>query len=49
MRATALGARMMSIGIQAGPTVTLSLQDLVFRSHIGLVDMYVFCTSRGDH
>jgi hypothetical protein len=27
---------MMSIGIQAGPTVTLSLQDLVFRSHIGV-------------
>ena len=27
---------MMSIGIQAGPTVTLSLRDLVFRSHIGV-------------
>ncbi len=36
MRATAPGARMMSIGIQAGPTVTLSLRDLVFRSHIGV-------------
>ena len=36
MRATAPGGRMMSIGIQAGPTVTLSLRDLVFRSHIGV-------------
>src|SRR3546814_12397827 len=36
MRATAPGARMMSIGIQAGPTVALSLRDLVFRSHIGV-------------
>jgi NADPH:quinone reductase-like Zn-dependent oxidoreductase len=36
MRATAPGARMMSIGIQAGPTVTLSLRDLVFRSHMGV-------------
>jgi NADPH2:quinone reductase len=36
MRATAPGARMMSIGIQAGPTVTLSLRDLVFRSHVGV-------------
>jgi NADPH:quinone reductase len=36
MRATAPGARMMSIGIQAGSTVTLSLRDLVFRSHIGV-------------
>lgn len=36
MRASAPGARMMSIGIQAGPTVTLSLRDLVFRSHIGV-------------
>ena len=36
MRATAPGARMMSIGVQAGPTVTLSLRDLVFRSHIGV-------------
>jgi NADPH:quinone reductase len=36
MRATAPGARMMSIGVQAGPTVTLSLRDLVFRKHIGV-------------
>lgn len=36
MRATAPGARMMSIGVQAGPTVSLSLRDLVFRSHIGV-------------
>lgn len=36
MRCTAPGARMMSIGVQAGPTVTLSLRDLVFRSHIGV-------------
>jgi NADPH:quinone reductase-like Zn-dependent oxidoreductase len=36
MRATRPGARMMSIGIQAGPTVTLSLRDLVFRSHVGV-------------
>ncbi len=36
MRATAPGARMMSIGVQAGQTVTLSLRDLVFRSHIGV-------------
>lgn len=36
MRATRPGARMMSIGVQAGPTVALSLRDLVFRSHIGV-------------
>lgn len=36
MRATAPGARMMSIGVQAGQTVSLSLGDLVFRSHIGV-------------
>lgn len=36
MRATRPGARMMSIGVQAGHTVTLSLRDLVFRSHIGV-------------
>lgn len=36
MRATRAGARMMSIGVQAGQTVTLSLRDLVFRSHIGV-------------
>src|SRR3546814_8004547 len=36
MRATAPGARMMSSIKQARPTVTLSLRDLVFRSHIGV-------------
>jgi NADPH:quinone reductase-like Zn-dependent oxidoreductase len=36
MRATAPGARMMSIGVQAGQTVTLSLRDLVLRSHVGV-------------
>lgn len=36
MRATRPGARMMSIGVQAGQTVSLSLRDLVFRSHIGV-------------
>jgi len=36
MRASAPGARMMSIGVQAGQTVSLSLRDLVFRSHIGV-------------
>ncbi|MDB6061625.1 MAG: oxidoreductase [Verrucomicrobiaceae bacterium] len=36
MKATAPGARMMSIGVQAGQTVTLSLRDLVFRSHVGV-------------
>jgi len=36
MHATRPGARMMSIGVQAGQTVTLSLRDLVFRSHIGV-------------
>lgn len=36
MRATRPGARMMSIGVQAGQTVALSLRDLVFRSHIGV-------------
>ena len=36
MRATRPGARMMSIGVQAGHTVSLSLRDLVFRSHIGV-------------
>jgi NADPH:quinone reductase-like Zn-dependent oxidoreductase len=36
MRATAFGARMMSIGVQAGMTVTLSLRDLVRRAHIGV-------------
>lgn len=36
MRATRPGARMMSIGVQAGQTVSLSLRDLVFRSHVGV-------------
>ncbi|MBB3982036.1 NADPH:quinone reductase-like Zn-dependent oxidoreductase [Sphingobium fontiphilum] len=36
MRATRPGARMMSIGVQAGPTVALTLRDLVFRSHVGV-------------
>lgn len=36
MRASAPGARMMSIGVQAGMTVSLSLRDLVFRSHVGV-------------
>ena len=36
MRATADGARMMSIGVQAGSTVTLSLRDLVWRAHFGV-------------
>ncbi|MGI4746593.1 MAG: quinone oxidoreductase family protein [Janthinobacterium lividum] len=36
MRCTAIGGRMMSIGVQAGNTVTLSLKDLVMRSHHGV-------------
>ena len=36
MRATRPGARMMSIGMQAGPMVSLSLRDLVLRSHVGV-------------
>jgi NADPH:quinone reductase len=36
LRATAVGARMMSIGIQAGTTMTISLQDLVRRTHVGV-------------
>ena len=36
MRATRPGARMMSIGVQAGQTVSLTLRDLVFRSHVGV-------------
>ena len=36
MRATRPGARMMSIGVQAGQTVSLSLRELVSRSHIGV-------------
>ncbi len=27
---------MMSIGVQAGPKVTLGLRDLVLRSHVGV-------------
>ena len=36
MRATAVEARMMSIGIAAGMTVTLTLAELVRRSHHGV-------------
>lgn len=36
MRAWAPGARMMSIGVQAGMTVSLTLRDLVLRSHVGV-------------
>jgi NADPH2:quinone reductase len=36
LRATAPGARMMSIGVQAGFTMSVSLRDLVTRSHIGV-------------
>lgn len=36
MRATRPGARMMSVGVQAGQTVSLSLRDLVFRTHVGV-------------
>lgn len=36
LRATALGARMMSIGIQAGATMNVPLHELVFRSHAGV-------------
>jgi NADPH:quinone reductase-like Zn-dependent oxidoreductase len=36
LRATAIGARMMSIGIQAGTTMTVALKDLAFRSHFGV-------------
>jgi NADPH2:quinone reductase len=36
MRATAVGGRMMSIGVGAGMTVTLSLKDLVRRAHHGV-------------
>jgi NADPH2:quinone reductase len=36
LKATAPGARMMSIGVQAGFTMTVSLRDLVSRSHIGV-------------
>jgi NADPH:quinone reductase len=36
LRATAVGARMMSIGVQAGFTMSVSLRDLIYRSHIGV-------------
>jgi NADPH2:quinone reductase len=36
MRATAVGGRMMSIGVGAGMTVALSLKDLVRRAHHGV-------------
>jgi NADPH:quinone reductase len=36
LRATAPGARMMSIGVQAGFVMSVSLRDLVSRSHIGV-------------
>lgn len=36
MRATAPGARMMSIGVQAGMNMSLSLGELVMRSHHGV-------------
>ncbi len=36
LRATAAGARMMSIGIQAGFMMSVSLRDLVSRSHMGV-------------
>jgi len=36
LRATAPGARMMSIGVQAGFVMSVSLRDLVSRSHMGV-------------
>lgn len=36
LRATAYGARMMSIGIQAGTTMTVALKDMTHRSHFGV-------------
>ncbi len=36
LRATAVGARMMSIGVQAGTAMTVSLKDLVSRAHFGV-------------
>jgi NADPH:quinone reductase len=36
LRTMSPGARMMSIGVQAGFTMTVSLRDLVSRSHIGV-------------
>src|SRR5271170_4550990 len=36
LRATAPGGRMMSIGVQAGFVMSVSLRDLVSRSHVGV-------------
>ena len=36
LRATAPGARMMSIGVQAGLVMSVSLRDLVSRTHVGV-------------
>lgn len=36
LRATAPGARMMSIGVQAGFVMSVSLRDLVSRTHMGV-------------
>jgi NADPH:quinone reductase len=36
LRATAPGARMMSIGVQAGYSMSITLRDLVSRSHVGV-------------
>jgi NADPH:quinone reductase len=36
LRATAPGARMMSIGVQAGFSMSITLRDLVSRSHVGV-------------
>jgi NADPH:quinone reductase-like Zn-dependent oxidoreductase len=36
LRATAPGARMMSIGVQAGFVMSVSLRDLVSRTHVGV-------------
>jgi NADPH2:quinone reductase len=36
LRATAPGARMMSIGVQAGFVMSISLRDLVSRTHVGV-------------
>jgi NADPH:quinone reductase-like Zn-dependent oxidoreductase len=36
LQATRFGARMMSIGVQAGATMTVNLRDLIFRTHAGV-------------
>jgi len=36
LRATAVGARIMSIGVQAGMSMSVSLRDLIFRTHAGV-------------